>query len=251
MILGVIPARYGSTRLEGKVLAEIGGKPMVQHVYERAKNATLLDELIVAVDDERVLHAVQSFGGKAVMTSPSHTCGTERVEEIARSSKAEIIINIQGDEPFIKPGMIDEVINLLLEDLSVPMGTLVRKIEKEEELRNPGVVKAVLGSNGFALFFSRELVPYPKNRQYFQAYEHLGVFSFRRWFLSEFVRLGVSPLEETEGLEMLRAIENGYKIKVAITKYKYDALSVDTKEDLEKARKIYERMKTKGYENEF
>jgi len=246
MILGVIPARYGSTRLEGKVLADIGGKPMIQHVYERAKQATLLDDLIVAVDDERVFRAVQSFGGKVMMTSPLHTCGTERVEEVARNSNADIIVNIQGDEPFIKPGMIDEVITLLLEDPSVPMGTLVRKIEKEEEWNNPGVVKAVFDTNGFAIFFSRALIPYPRRKQYFQAYEHLGVYAFRKWFLSKFVKLRISPLEDTEGLEMLRALENGYRIKIAITKHKYDALSVDTKEDLELARRIYKRMVSQG-----
>lgn len=218
---------------------------MIQQVYERAKKSALLDDLVVAVDDERVLRVVQSFGGKAVMTSPFHTCGTERVEEVARRSKAEVIVNIQGDEPFMKPEMIDEAINLLLEDPSVPMATLLRKI-KEEELKNPGIVKAVLDVDGFALYFSRAPVPYPKNKQYFQAYEHLGIYCFRKEFLSAFVKLGVSPLEETEGLEMLRVLEKGYKIKAKVTKYEYNALSVDTKEDLEAANRIYERMMTKG-----
>lgn len=245
IVLGIIPARYGSTRLEGKVLALIGEKSMIQHVYERAKKSTLLDDLVVAVDDERVLRVVQSFGGKAVMTSTSHTCGTERVEEIARRSKAEIIVNIQGDEPFIRPEMIDETVSLLLEDPSVPMATLLRQI-KEEELKSPGIVKTVLDANGFALYFSRAPIPYPKNKKYFQAYEHLGIYCFRKAFLSEFVKLGVSPLEETEGLEMLRVLEKGYKIKAKVTKYEYNALSVDTEEDLEIANRIYERMMAKG-----
>jgi 3-deoxy-manno-octulosonate cytidylyltransferase (CMP-KDO synthetase) len=245
MTLGVIPARYGSTRLEGKVLALIGSKPMIQHVYERARGANLLDDLVIAVDDERVFHVVESFGGKAVMTSASHTCGTERVEEVAARSDSEIIVNIQGDEPFVKPEMIDETINLLLEDPSVPMATLLRQI-KEEELMSPGIVKAVLDANGFALYFSRAPIPHAKNRRYFQAYEHLGIYCFRKAFLSEFVKLGVSPLEETEGLEMLRVLENGYKIKAKVTKYEYNALSVDTKEDLETANRVYERMMTRA-----
>lgn len=248
MILGVIPARYGSTRLKGKVLAKIVDKPMVQHVYERARRATLLDELVVAVDDEMVFKVVESFGGKAIMTSPLHKCGTERVEEVARKyyDSAELIVNIQGDEPFIKPEMIDEIINLLIEDKSAPMAILLRKIEKEEELRNPGVVKAVFDINSFAIYFSRSLIPYPRKRQYFEAYEALGLYCFRKRFLHKFVELPISSLEEEEGLEMLRALENGYKIKVAVTKYRYDALSVDTKEDLEKANKIYEIMKLRG-----
>jgi len=249
MILGVIPARYGSTRLEGKVLAKIGDKPMIQHVYERSKKANLLDDLVIAVDDERVFQVVKSFGGKVVFTSPFHTCGTERVEEVARKyDSANIVVNIQGDEPFIKPGMIDEIVYVLLESPSAPMAILLRKIEAEAELRDPNVVKAVFDSNGFAIYFSRSLIPYPRKEQYFEAYEALGLYAFRKWFLHKFVKLGVSPLEETEGLEMLRVLENGYKIKVAVTKYRYDALSVDTKEDLEKANKIYEIMKLKGEE---
>jgi len=150
-VLGVIPARYGSTRLEGKVLADIGGKPMIQHVWERSKEAELLDGLMVATDDARVVEAVEAFGGRAVMTSRSHTCGTERVEEASRGSDAEIVVNIQGDEPFIRPGMIDESIQPLIDDPSIPVATVMRRITAEEELSDPGVVKAVTDREGFAL----------------------------------------------------------------------------------------------------
>jgi len=238
MILGVIPARYGSTRLEGKVLADIGGKPMIQHVWERARRARLLDRVLIAVDDPRVLEAARSFGAEAVMTSKSHTCGTERVEEACRGTDAEIVVNIQGDEPFIEPGMIDEAVEPLV-GTDIPMSTIMRRITKPEELEDPGVVKVVTDSKGFALYFSRSLIPYPRRKDRFEAFEHLGVYAYRKSFLQRFVGMKPTPLEVTEGLEMLRVLENGFKIKVVLTKYRYEALSVDTAEDLDRARRIY------------
>jgi CMP-2-keto-3-deoxyoctulosonic acid synthetase len=157
-VLGVVPARYASTRLEGKVLCDIGGKPMIQHVWERAMKAELLDEVIVAVDDARVYQAANDFGARAVMTSDEHVCGTERVEEAARNSTADIVVNIQGDEPFIPPGMIDETVQPLLDDPGLQMATVMRRITSEEELADPGVVKTVTDRDGFALYFSRSLI---------------------------------------------------------------------------------------------
>jgi 3-deoxy-manno-octulosonate cytidylyltransferase (CMP-KDO synthetase) len=242
-VLGVVPARYASTRLEGKVLADIGGKPMIQHVWERATQAELVDEVIIATDDERVLDAAAGFGARAVMTSPAHTCGTERVEEAARESSAEVVVNIQGDEPFVWPGTIDEAVQPLLDDPSIPMGTVMRKIVLEEELHDPSVVKVVTDREGFALYFSRSLIPYPRKDHRFQAYEHLGIYSFRKEFLSSFVSLEPTLLEETEVLEQLRALENGFRIKVVQTKFTGETLSVDTAQDLERAREVYARMK--------
>jgi len=240
-VLGVIPARYGSTRLEGKVLADIGGKPMIQHVWERSKEAELLDGLMVATDDARVVEAVEAFGGRAVMTSRSHTCGTERVEEASRGSDAEIVVNIQGDEPFIRPGMIDESIQPLIDDPSIPVATVMRRITAEEELSDPGVVKAVTDREGFALYFSRSLIPYPGLKEGHRAFEHLGIYAYRRDFLAKFVKMEPTPLERMERLEMLRILENGYRMKVVETRFEYDALSVDTREDLERARLVLRR----------
>ena len=168
MILGVIPARYGSTRLKGKVLAKIGDKPMVQHVYERARKATLLDELVVAVDDERVFQVVESFGGKAIMTSPLHKCGTERVEEVARKyyDSADLIVNIQGDEPFIDPGMIEEVVRPLQENEDEVMSTLAYPIKDEENFKDPFIVKVITDFSGHAIYFSRSPIPYLREKKY-------------------------------------------------------------------------------------
>lgn len=245
-VLGVVPARYASTRLEGKVVADIGGKPMIQHVWERACRARLVDEVVIAVDDQRVKEAAEGFGARAVMTSTTHTCGTERVEEASRDSNADIVVNIQGDEPFVWPGTIDEAIEPLLEDGDIPMATVMRRIVLKEELGDPSVVKVVTDRNGFALYFSRSLIPYPRKDDVFQAYEHLGIYSFRRDFLAKFVKMEATPLERTEVLEQLRALENGFRIKVVPTSYEGETLSVDTQEDLERARKVYARMMSNG-----
>ncbi|MBU7003977.1 MAG: 3-deoxy-manno-octulosonate cytidylyltransferase [Theionarchaea archaeon] len=241
-VLGVIPARYGSTRLEGKVVADIGGKPMIQHVWERSMAAKLVDDVIVAVDDPRTQAASEAFGARVVMTSPSHTCGTERVEEAARRSDADIVVNIQGDEPFIWPGTIDEAIQPLIEDKGTPMSTVMRRIVLEEELQDPSVVKVVTDANGFALYFSRSLIPYPRKYDDFQAYEHLGIYAFRKDFLTEFVNMEPTVLERTEVLEQLRALENGFRIKCVLTSYEGETLSVDTAEDLARANEVYARM---------
>ena len=237
-ILGVIPARYGSTRLEGKPLKDICGKPMIQHVYERASRASLVNELVVATDDSRIVEAVNRFGGTARLTSAAHKTGTDRIEEVARSTDAEIVINIQGDEPLLDPRMIDELAKPMLEDPTIPAGTLCAPIVEEERLDNPNVVKVVFDTNGFALYFSRSLIPYPRKKDSYKAYEHIGVYAYRAGFLREYVTMPQTPLESTELLEQLRILETGHRLLVLPTRFGYLGLSVDTVEDLDQVRRI-------------
>lgn len=243
--LGVIPARYGSTRLEGKPLVDIIGKPMIQHVYENVTRSSILDDVIVATDDSKIKKVVEGFGGKAVLTSPDYTTGTDRVAEIARNLDVQVVVNIQGDEPFINPEMINEVAEPLLRDKNILMGTLMHEIKNEEDLSNPNVVKVVTDKSGFALYFSRSLIPYPRRSEGHRAFEHIGVYSYQKDFLLKFAELKPTPLETSESLEQLRALENGYRIKVVLTKQKYIALSVDTPEDLEKARVFAKSLREK------
>ena len=235
-VIGVIPARYHSTRLPGKPLADIIGKPMIQHVYENTARSATLDEVIVATDDKRVIEAVEKFGGKARMTSKDHLTGTDRIAEVAENYDVRIVVNIQGDEPFVNPGMIDEIVTPLMEDENIPMSTLKHEITDKEDLNNPNVVKVVTDSSDFALYFSRSLIPYPRYEQDHKAYEHIGIYAYRKDFLLHFSGLSPTGLERTEALEQLRALENGYRIKVILTQQDYFPLSVDTPGDLEKAR---------------
>jgi len=236
-VLGVIPARYGSTRFEGKALADILGKPMIQRVYERAINAKTIDELVVATDDQRIFDAVKSFNGKVVMTS-QHPTGTDRIAEVARSSDADIIVNIQGDEPLIEPAMIDEAVQPLLDDNSVDLGTLVHRLHTEEEYRNPNVVKVAVDRSGFAIYFSRSPIPYIKSGSLESTvvYRHVGLYVYRTYALLDFAQAPSTPLETSEGLEQLRFLENGYRMKVVETQY--ESIGVDTPEDLEKVKKM-------------
>jgi 3-deoxy-manno-octulosonate cytidylyltransferase (CMP-KDO synthetase) len=237
-VLGVIPARYNSTRLEGKPLADIHGKPMIQYVYEAARRALTLDSVIVATDDERIADAVRSFGGVFAMTRPEHTCGTDRVAEVAASSDAAIVVNIQGDEPLLDPNMIDECVRALASNPGVGLSTLVKKIG-EDAYHDPAVVKAVRDARGRALYFSRSLVPYPRHRtNEFEVFEHIGLYAYTRECLLEFSRLPPTPLEKIEGLEQLRALENGIAIQIAVTSCGGEMVSVDTLEDLERVRQI-------------
>ncbi len=241
IVAAFIPARYGSTRLGGKPLADINGKPMVQWVYERAKEARLVNEVSVATDDERILNAVRSFGGRAVMTSPLHRSGTDRIAEAARGTKADIVVNIQGDEPLIDPESIDGAIRPLLDDPGVQLCTLKTRITREEEFRDPNAVKVVTDKDGFALYFSRSPIPY--NKKPFEgaapAFKHIGLYVYRREFLFKFSELKPTRLEEAESLEQLRALENGFRIKVVETSY--NPVSVDTAEDLDRVRAIMAR----------
>ena len=242
-IIGIIPSRYGSTRLEGKPLMDICGKPMIQYVYELAKKAEHLQRVIVATDDLRIISAVQDFGGEAQMTSTSHKSGTDRIAEIARRESADIVVNIQGDEPLLDPRMIDEAIQPLLDDPTLMAATLCRPIEQEELKHNPNVVKAVFDKFGNSLYFSRSLIPFPRNQTDQKVYEHIGIYVYRYEFLMRFINMPQTPLEISESLEQLRVLENGVRLKIIQTQYAYNGLSVDTIEDLEAVRLI---IKTHG-----
>jgi 3-deoxy-manno-octulosonate cytidylyltransferase (CMP-KDO synthetase) len=236
--VGIIPARYHSTRLEGKPLVDIHGRPMIQWVYENVINADVLDDVLVATDDQRIIEAVEQFGGKAVMTSKDHPTGTDRIAEAVKSLDVQVVINVQGDEPFITPTMINEVAMPLLEDHTIPMCTLMHEIT-EEDFQNPNVVKVVTDQRGFALYFSRSLIPFPRQKEGHHAFEHIGIYGYQKDFLHKLTQLEPTPLEKTEALEQLRVIENGFSIKVIHTAAQdYIPLSIDTKEDLEKARAI-------------
>jgi len=236
--IGVIPARYGSTRLEGKPLKDIGGKPMIQLVYEAAQRAQLLQAVYVATDDERIVRAVEQFGGNVRMTSADHKTGTDRVAEVAAGIDTDIVVNIQGDEPLINPAMLDELIQPFVVEPELPMSTMCVPILEEEALNNPNVVKVVFDQRGYALYFSRSLIPYPRKMDNFQAYEHLGIYAYRKDFLLTYVGLPQSRLEINESLEQLRVLEAGFRLKVVASTQPYDGISVDTQEDLESVRQI-------------
>ena len=237
-VAGIIPSRYASTRLPGKALKPICGKPMIQRVYERATLAKHLTSVIVATDDDRIARVVDAFGGRYVMTSPDHPSGTDRLAEAAIDIDAEIIVNIQGDQPFLDPLMIDEAVQPLLAEPDLHMSTLMHPIAREEDLRDPAVVKVVTDLNGDALYFSRSLVPYPRNATERKTYAHVGLYVYRKEFLLEFALLPPSPLERAESLEQLRALEHGYTIRVVETKvhdYAFRGFSVDTEDELLRA----------------
>ena len=236
-VLGIIPARYGSTRLPGKPLADIAGKPMIQWVYERAVKAEKLDCVIVATDDERILKTVESFGGRAVMTSPHHPTGTDRLAEAADLyPEMDIIINIQGDEPLLNPATIDAVASLLLADKNAVMSTACTRIGDPDLINSPTIVKVVLDREMNALYFSRAPIPYFRRQTDMPVYRHIGLYGYRRDFLFTFTRLKPVPLEQTESLEQLRALYYGYRIKTAVVEE--DGLSVDTPEDLFRVREM-------------
>lgn len=236
--VGIIPARYAATRFEGKVLADLCGKPVIQHVWENAKKAHSLDELIVAADDERIVKAVEHFGGKAVLTAREHPSGTDRLREVANPLDVEVVVNIQADEPFVQPSMIEELVSALSmhKGSSVVMATLMKKIDNAEEINSPHIVKVVVDKDNFALYFSRAAIPYYKQINPWQYYKHLGLYAYTKDFLFTFANLPQSSLEKAEGLEQLRALENGYKIKVLETSQ--NTIGIDIPEDLEKAKSI-------------
>jgi 3-deoxy-manno-octulosonate cytidylyltransferase (CMP-KDO synthetase) len=232
--VGIIPSRYGSTRLPAKALALINGTPLVRHVYERAKQASSLDEVIVATDDERILRAVCEGGGRAVMTGTHHRSGTDRVAEVARGLSAEVILNIQGDEPLIHPDQIDQVASFLLAHRAVPMATVMTRLSAAEA-PSPNIVKVVVDQDGYALYFSRAPIPFVRHQTSdirHQYWKHIGLYGYQREFLLRFPHLPPTPLEQAEQLEQLRALEHGYKIKALETAH--DTVSVDTAEDLKR-----------------
>ncbi len=230
--VGVIPARYASSRFPGKPLADLRGRPLVQHVYERARRSKTLARVVVATDDLRIRDAVVAFGGEVQLTGLHHPSGTDRVAEVAASLSCEIVVNIKGDEPLIEPPMIDEAVSPFFVESDLIMGTVCRRLEKEEEWQSPHVVKVVRDRRGFALYFSRTPIPYARVQGRHSYYKHIGLYVYRREFLLTLASLAPTPLEETEQLEQLRALEYGYPIRVVETEY--DSIGVDTPEDLER-----------------
>jgi len=234
-VIGVIPARYSSKRFEGKVLASILGKPMIQHVWERAKQALLLEDLIIACDDERVAKVASEFGAKVVFTAKAHTSGTDRICEVINPLDIKIVINIQADEPLVHPTMIDSLASSLMENSSLCMVTLMKRIEDSKEITDLNVVKVVTDKDSFALYFSRTPIPHQAENSKIKEpvyYKHIGLYGYTKDFLFVYKNLPISDLEETEMLEQLRVLEEGYRIKVLETRY--DTIGVDTPEDLKR-----------------
>jgi len=243
-VIGVIPARFSSTRFEAKVLAKILGKPMIQHVWERAKQARLLDDIIIACDHEEVASCAREFGAKVVFTAKAHPCGTDRISEVVNPLDVKIVINIQGDEPLIHPSMIDNVADALLSNKDLNMATLMKRVEDPDLINDPNVVKVVVDRNNFALYFSRATIPHlAANSEVTKPvyFKHIGLYGYTKDFLFTYKNLPVSSLEKTEKLEQLRVLEEGFRIKVIETKF--DTVGVDTPEDLEKVRAILEKEK--------
>ncbi|MGD0049141.1 MAG: 3-deoxy-manno-octulosonate cytidylyltransferase [Bryobacteraceae bacterium] len=236
-ILGVIPARFASTRFPGKVLALLSSKTVLQHVYERACQSRYLSNTIIATDDERVYEAARGFGASVRMTRADHASGTDRVAEVALTGQSDVVVNIQGDEPLIDPAAIDAAILALFNDPKVEMATLKKKIEDRREIADPNVVKVVTSHAGDAIYFSRCAIPYAREEGG-AWFKHIGLYVYRRDFLLGYSRLPVGPLERAERLEQLRALENGYPIRVVETDY--ESLGVDTPEDLERVSRLFE-----------
>ncbi|MDP3029539.1 MAG: 3-deoxy-manno-octulosonate cytidylyltransferase [Deltaproteobacteria bacterium] len=239
-IVAIIPARYPSTRFPGKPLADILGKPMLQHVYERAKQAPEVARVVVATDDERIYDVVLGFGGEAVMTAAGHPSGTDRIAEAADKlslADEDIVVNIQGDQPLFPPEIIKDLTAPLLGDKAITMSTLIYKIVRPEELTDPNHVKTVFDNHGYALYFSRATIPFFRGEgappDY---YKHLGFYAYRKSFLTQFVTLPVGIWEASERLEQLRALEHGYRIKVVLTSH--NSIEVDTPADLERVREV-------------
>ena len=252
-VLAVIPARYGSSRFPGKPLALLQGRPVIQHVYERVAQARSIDEVVVATEDERIVQAVERFGGVAIMTSPEARSGTERVAEVAQSRSQQVVMNIQGDEPLVQPEMVQQVAEFLERHRAVPMASLMTLLVREDDMANPNVVKVVVDRDGYALYFSRAPIPYVREEMVGsrfeaggsrggavpraasrepRAYKHIGLYGYQRRFLLQFGHLESTPLEQLEQLEQLRALEHGFRIKLLETSH--ETVGVDTPEDLAK-----------------
>lgn len=241
-VVAIIPARYHSNRFKGKPLAIICGKPMIQHVYERARAASILSRVAVATDDQRIADCVRGFGGEVVMTSGDHVSGTDRLAEAAtimNIPEQDVVVNIQGDQPLFPSEIIDQVAQPLLDDPSLAMATLIYKIVRKEEINDPNHVKTVFDRHGMALYFSRAPIPFQRNPEESQAptyYKHLGFYAYRKGFLLSFVALPEGEWERFEKLEQLRALEYGYGIKVVLTDH--DSIEVDTPADARRVAKL-------------
>jgi 3-deoxy-manno-octulosonate cytidylyltransferase (CMP-KDO synthetase) len=238
--LGVIPARYASSRFPGKALVRIASKSMLEHVYERVSLARYLSAVLIATDDERIAREAARFGAPVRMTRADHLSGTDRVAEVASAETAELIVNVQGDEPLIDPAAIDAAVLPLLDEPAIPMVTLKKRIEDPHEIDDPNVVKVVTDRFQNAIYFSRSTIPYSRDRarEGTAHYKHIGLYVYRRDFLLKYSSLPVGPLEKAERLEQLRALENGHSIRVVETDY--ESVGVDTPADLEKVTKLFE-----------
>lgn len=243
-VLCVIPARYASTRLPGKPLKDIAGKPMICRVFDRAAKAQKVSAALVATDDQRIYDAVRQHGGNAVMTRADHPTGTDRLAEVAEKyPDVDLIINVQGDEPLIEPSLIDDLATVFEQDADLQMATVCTEIKDPEEQKNPNNVKVVMDKNGFALYFSRSLMPYPRHTGT-PVYKHIGIYAYKRDFLLRYAKMPETPLEHAESLEQLRALENGFRIKVIKTPFQF--VGVDTAEDLAKVNAIFRQMENKA-----
>ncbi len=243
-VLTVVPARYASTRFPGKIIEPLAGKPLVLHAYERAKTAALVSDVVIAADDGRIVEALAPFGARVVMTRADHACGTDRIAEVAEKEDAELIVNVQGDEPLIHGETIDAAIRPFLSDPELCMSTARVRLSDPADITNPNVVKCITDVNGYALYFSREPIPHVRDEADRQAgprchWKHLGLYVYRRDFLLRFAKMPQTPLEKLEKLEQLRALENGYKIAVVDTEY--EGIGVDTPEDLEQVKAMLSR----------
>ncbi|MDO8282795.1 MAG: 3-deoxy-manno-octulosonate cytidylyltransferase [Thermodesulfovibrionia bacterium] len=242
-VVAIVPARFNATRFPGKPLALLNGKPIIQHVYEQTVRAGLVSKTYVATDDKRIYDTVTGFGGEALMTSGTHATGTDRVAEAAAGLECDIVVNVQGDEPFIRPVMIDSLVEMMLKDSRASIGTLAKKITDIQEVLSPHVVKVVMDDDGFALYFSRSPIPYHRDEWAgldsirmsgsISIYKHIGIYAFKKTDLFKFTGLGESSIEMIERLEQLRALNSGMKIKVKETIY--DTLGIDTADDLKRA----------------
>lgn len=246
-VLAVIPARYASSRLPAKVLKDLGGKSIIQRVYEQVKKASLVDETVIAVDNKLVLDHVIAFGGRAVLTDPNLISGTDRCAEVVSQIQGiEYVVNVQGDEPFIEPQVIDSVVNLL-KNSELTICSMMNRIENPEDFHNPNVVKLVIDHNNNALYFSRSAIPHQRgtNQSQYQlnhsSFRHMGIYGFRKQALIEISKLPTGSLEKLEMLEQLRWLENGYKIKMGLTTYK--SMGIDTEEDLNHALRLLQENK--------
>ena len=237
-ILGVIPARYASSRFPGKALAHIASKSMLQHVFERVSEARYLTSVIIATDDSRIEAEAKRFGAPVRVTRSDHASGTDRVAEVAASETAGIVVNVQGDEPLIDPAAIDALILPMIDSPDLVMATLKKRIEDPREVTDPNVVKVVTGRNGDALYFSRSTIPHIRDGEAAVYFKHIGLYVYQRDFLLGYSDLPVGPLEKSERLEQLRALENGYPIRVVETEY--ESIGVDTPEDLERVSNLFE-----------
>ena len=247
-IIAFIPARFPSTRFPGKPLALISGKPMIQHVYERAQACPELDEMYVATDDQRIYSCVEGFGGRAVMTAKDHQSGTDRIAEAAEKLNVgprDIVVNIQGDQPLFQPSILADLIRPLNEDPTIPMSTLMYRIQENKEIQDPNNVKVVVDTNGYALYFSRLPIPFIRDKgSGTHYYKHIGMYAYRKEFLLTFTRLPYGRLEGVEKLEQLRALEHGFQIKVIETPF--DSTDVDVPKDMVEVERQLAHVKSPG-----